>query len=375
MYDAIIIGAGTAGMTAAIYLRRAGKKVLIFERENTGGQIVYTPKIENYPAIASIGGADYAERLFAQTESQGAEFEFDEVLSIQKDETPSISTSDSSQKKEEIHEKPTFFTNSPPDSPLKKDETTDKPTFFVHSASKTYAAKSIIIASGVKHRRLGLARENEFSGEGLSYCAVCDGAFFKGKDVAVVGGGSTALTDALFLSNTSKKVYLIHRRGEFRGERRLVKSLHEKENVEFILDSEIKELLGANIPNKEPLNANTLTAIGISYKKNDADSEIKEFTDANTLSAIKIFNKKTLKESILEIKGLFVAVGFIPSNAIFQNLVALDGDGYIIAEEDCKTSETGIFAAGDCRTKEVRQLATAAADGAVAALAACKYLA
>jgi thioredoxin reductase (NADPH) len=354
MYDTIIIGAGTAGMTAAIYLRRAGKKVLIFERENTGGQIVYTPKIENYPAIASIGGAEYADRLFEQTQSQGAEFIFDEVLSIKKEETP------------------------------------EKPTFFVNSTSKSYAAKSIIIASGVKHRQLGLENENEFLGEGLSYCAVCDGAFFKGMDVAVVGGGSTALTDALFLSNTSKKVYLIHRRGEFRGEQQLVESLREKENVEFILDSEIKELIGTNTMNNGLINTNTLNSnisadilSAVKTSDNDANSEIKEPVGANilpaiktdTLSAVRVFNKKTAKESVLEIKGLFVAVGFIPSNAIFKNLVALDAEGYIVAGEDCKTSEAGIFTAGDCRTKEVRQLATAAADGAVAALAACKYLA
>ncbi|MDR2090348.1 MAG: FAD-dependent oxidoreductase [Clostridiales bacterium] len=304
MYDTIIIGAGTAGMTAAIYLRRAGKKVLIFERENTGGQIVYSPKIENYPAIASIGGADYAMRLFGQAENQGAQFEFDEILSI------------------------------------KKEEAKGEKTFFALSGSKTYEAKSIIIASGVKHRRLGLEHENKFSGAGLSYCAVCDGAFFKGKTVAVVGGGSTALTDALFLSNTSKKVYLIHRRDGFRGERRLVESLKEKENVEFVMNSEIKELIGGE-----------------------------------TLSAVKVFDKKTAQESVITLQGLFVAIGFLPANAAFKDIVALDGDGYIEAREDCKTSEAGIFTAGDCRTKEVRQLATAAADGAVAALAACKYLA
>ncbi|MDR2046954.1 MAG: FAD-dependent oxidoreductase [Clostridiales bacterium] len=336
MYDAIIIGAGTAGMTAALYLRRAGKRVLIFERETIGGQIVYSPKIENYPAIRSISGADYAGELFSQVEAHGADFEFSDVTAIKTDIRDAESArsdlivigavTDGGEKKE--------FKKT------EKQDKIEKKTFSVFADAKEFKAKSLIIASGVKHRRLGLERETELSGCGVSYCAVCDGAFFKGKNVAVAGGGSAALTDALFLSDTSKLVFLIHRREQFRGEKKLTEILSEKKNVTFVLNSEISELIGEN-----------------------------------TLSALKILNKSTGGISVLPVDGLFIAVGYVPSNAVFGGIADLDADGYIIAGENCRTSESGVFAAGDCRTKEVRQLSTAAADGAVAAVEVCKFLA
>ncbi|MDR3264057.1 MAG: FAD-dependent oxidoreductase [Clostridiales bacterium] len=294
MYDIIIIGAGTAGMTAALYAGRAGKSVLVIEKESVGGQIIYSPRVENYPGIRSISGADYAVGLYEQACALGAEFLFDEVVSL-------------------------------------KDNGEDK---TVTAGQKEYKSKSVIIASGVRHRHLGI----EFLGEGVSYCAVCDGAFYKGKAVAVAGGGNTALSDALFLSNICKKVYLIHRRDTFRGEKKSVEILSKKENVEFVLESNITALNGAD-----------------------------------TLSGVTVKNNKTGIETALAVNCLFVAVGQEPSNAVFASVTALDESGFIIASENCKTSASGIFAAGDCRTKDVRQLTTAAADGAISAIAACNY--
>jgi thioredoxin reductase (NADPH) len=286
-------------MTAALYARRAGKSVLVLEKEGIGGQIVFSPRIENFPSVPNISGSAYANALFEQVSSLGAEFDFRAVKSIQK-----------------------------------KDG-----AFLAVTAKKEYETKSVILATGVKHRRLGIDREEELAGEGLSYCAVCDGAFFRDKTTAVVGGGNTALTDALYLSEISKKVFLIHRRDTFRAEQRLVEALKNRPNVEFILDSVVTALYGAP----------SLTAIGLKNQKNEA-------------------------EQTLPLDGLFVAVGQEPFNQPFAALVDLDENGFIRAGENCRTSALGIFAAGDCRTKEIRQLTTAAADGAVAALAACKFL-
>ena len=210
----------------------------------------------------------------------------------------------------------------------------------IETSGKEYQCRSIILATGVTHRHLGVPNEERLTGAGVSYCATCDGAFFRGRDVAVVGGGSTALQDAEFLSNYCRKVYLIHRREEFRGEEQIVSRLREKENVEFILSATVREIIGDTVVERLILNS-----------------------------------KKTGKEFKLEVSGVFIAVGQIPQNEIFADTVKLDGNGFILAAEDCVTSHPGIFAAGDCRTKEVRQLTTAAADGAVAALAACKYIA
>lgn len=298
MYDIGIVGGGTAGMTAAIYGQRAGKRTIIIEGAGFGGQIVSSSNVENYPGIASVSGSEFSMNLLDQAMKLGAETEMEQVTGI-RDE-----------------------------GPIKVIETT----------GKEYPCRSVILATGVTHRHLGVPGEERLTGAGVSYCATCDGAFFRGKEVAVVGGGSTALQDAEFLSNYCSKVYLIHRRDEFRGENSIVKRLEQKENVEFILSATVKEIVGEN-----------------------------------AVEALILNHKKTGEESRLPVSGVFIAVGQIPQNDRFADVVKLDGSGFILAAEDCMTSHPGIFAAGDCRTKEVRQLTTAAADGAVAALAACKY--
>ena len=209
----------------------------------------------------------------------------------------------------------------------------------IETEGKEYPCRTVIIATGVTHRHLGLEKEDKLVGAGVSYCATCDGAFFKGRDVAVIGGGNTALQDAEFLSNYCNKVYLVHRRDEFRGEAGLVEPLKRKENVEFVLSATVKELVGENVVEGLVLN-----------------------------------NKKTGEDFQISVSGVFVAIGQVPENQAFAGLVRLDESGFVEASEDCVTSCEGIFAAGDCRTKEVRQLTTAAADGAVAALAACRYI-
>lgn len=299
MLDIIVIGAGTAGMTAALYGLRAGKSVLLLEAETFGGQITFSPRVDNFPGLPKISGNAFASALLDQVLELGAETELTRGLSVQRQENG----------------------------------------FFVMTEDGVeYMGKSIVLATGVRHRRLGVAHEDEWIGEGVSYCAVCDGAFFKGKRVAVVGGGNTALEDALFLSAHCSEVSLIHRRDTFRGEARLVEELRRKSNVEFLLNHKVTALQGETL-----------------------------------LQGVELENTQNGSRSVLPVEGLFVAVGQIPDNQRFAGLVALDGDGYIVAGEDCKTSMEGVFAAGDCRTKDVRQLATAAADGAVAGLAAARY--
>ncbi len=296
MHDIIIIGAGCAGLTAAVYALRAGKSVLIIEKENIGGQISHSPLVENFPGFISISGSDFSNRLFEQAMSFGADFEIDTVIKIEKTENG----------------------------------------FIVLCESGEFESHRVIIATGLKHRRIEIARENELIGHGISYCAICDGAFYKGREVAVVGGGNAALQNAIFLSAYCKKVYLIHRRTEFRAEKELVNDAMTHENIEFILNSVVSELIGES----------ELTALGI-------------------------FDVNNEQKTRLEVDALFVSIGHIPENAIFSDLVKLDSEGFIDANEDCRTSCEGIFAAGDCRRKKIRQLTTAAADGAVAALAAC----
>ena len=299
MYDVIVIGAGTAGMTAGIYARRAGKKVLIIEEKNYGGQIINTPEVENYPGISKVSGFTFANNLYNQTRELGAEFKFEEVIKIQ-----------------------------------------NNSGYKVVVTNKTkYQGKTVIIATGAKNRPLGVNNEDKLTGAGVSYCATCDGAFFRGKDVAVVGGGNTALEDALFLSDYCNLVYVVHRRNEFRGEKGLTDILKEKGNVKFVFDSVVKSIKGEqSVEGLEILNV----------KK-------------NTLSEIKV-------------QGAFIAIGQMPDNEKFSDMVELDGKGYIKADETCTTNTEGVFVAGDCRTKQVRQLTTAASDGAVAALAACSYI-
>ncbi len=298
MTDVIIIGAGTAGITAAIYVRRAGKSVSVFEALSYGGQIINTPDIENYPAAFHISGFDYATKLYEQAKSLGAEFVFSKVTGI----------IDKEDHKEVVTSKGVF------------------------------SARALIIASGSRNRKLGVAEEDRFVGRGVSYCATCDGAFYKGKTVAVVGGGNTAVEDALYLSDLAQKVYLIHRRDQFRADEASVSLLRTKENVEFVLDSIVSGLTGDK------------RLEGVTAVRKDG----------------------TVRE--LSVDGLFVAVGRVPESGLVSEIVKLDESGYISAGEDCATSVRGIFAAGDVRTKTVRQLVTAASDGAVAATGALKYI-
>ncbi len=298
MVDIIIVGAGTAGLSAAIYGVRAGKNVLVLEANTYGGQIINTPEIENYPGIKKTSGFEFATALYEQATGLGAKVEFEEVRSIE-------------------------------DRGNVKQVTTGK---------GTYEGRAVILAAGAKNRHLGLPHEEEWIGKGISYCATCDGAFFKGKDTAVMGGGNTALEDALFLSNYCSKVTLIHRRDQFRGDSKSVALLEEKENVEFVLNATIQSLIGTD-----------------------------------HVEGVEVADKITGEHRTIPVDGLFIAIGQTPQNQLFSDLVALDESGYIIAGEDCKTSVAGIFAAGDGRTKTVRQLTTAASDGAVAALAACAY--
>jgi len=298
MYDVLIIGGGTAGLTAAVYALRAGKTAMVLEHETFGGQITYSPNVENFPGFKSISGSEFADFLTEQALGLGAETDFCKALKIEDNGN------------------------------FKK----------IIADGNVYEAKSIIIATGSKHRHLGIKGEEELSGSGVSYCAVCDGAFFKGKTTCVIGGGNAALQSAMHLSSFCTKVYLIHRRDTFRGEERLAENLKKKENIEFILDTVAEEIKG--------------------------ETEVK---------SIVIKNVKTGEMTEIETDGVFIAVGQMPENDAFGDMVALDEAGYIIAGEDCKTSKEGIFAAGDCRTKAIRQLTTAASDGTVAALAACDY--
>ena len=295
MYDIIIIGAGVAGLTAAIYGRRSSKSVLVLEAGSYGGQIINTLDIENYPAAPHISGYDLSTTILNQAKELGAEIIFEKVIDI----------------------------------------TLDKE---VITPNKTYKGKTIIIATGSVSKSLGLDNEKDLIGKGVSYCATCDGNFYKNKIVAVVGGGNTALEDALYLTDIAKKVYLIHRRDEFRGSDTTLKLLKNKDNIEFIYNSTVTKLIA-----KDKLNSIEIT---------NNDSEKKE----------------------IEVDGLFIAIGQMPENNNFAKIIDLDDSGYVKAKEDCKTNVEGIFVAGDVRTKEVRQLVTATSDGAVAAIGAIKYI-
>jgi len=328
MYDIIIIGAGTAGLTAAVYGLRAGKSVLVLEQSVYGGQIINTPTVENYPGIEQVSGYEFASRLYKQAEKLGMEYRAEKVTGLKL-----------SQKAVELQaEEKTAECPSGGKISVYR-ESGNAAEKIVETTENSYTAKAVILATGAKNRLLGLERESEFAGKGVSYCATCDGMFFRGKRVAVVGGGSTALEDAAFLSNYCEKVYLIHRRDQFRGEERLAAELRKKENVEFLLNKTVTALMGDTV-----------------------------------LQSVRICDKVSGEESTLEVNGLFVAIGRIPENEAFAGLVALDENGYILSQEDCRTNVEGIYAAGDCRRKTVRQLTTAAADGAVAALSAASQM-
>lgn len=298
MVDICIIGAGIAGLTAALYAHRAGLTTVVLEKNIYGGQMTESAEIDNYPCVPHTDGVTLANAVYEQATAQGAEVLFEEVLSI-----------DCSEK-------------------IKK----------ITTNAAVHEAKTVIFANGVKRRLLGCDGEERLSGRGVSYCATCDGAFYRKKTTIVVGGGNTALEDALFLSNMCEKVYLIHRRNEFRGEKILADAVRQRDNIELVLEAQVERITGEN------------TVDGVDV----------------------VFNDGTKKH--LETNGVFVAVGLIPDTTLAKDIVATDEAGYIAADETGKTSCEGVFAAGDCRTKALRQIVTAAADGANAATSAFEYI-
>ena len=299
MYDMIIIGGGPAGLTAAVYARRANKSVLVIEKASFGGQITYSPKVENIPGFTELSGNEFAEKLVDQALTQGADFESCEVLSVKKGDTFTVSTDDGNE----------------------------------------FEAKALVIATGAKHRLLGLEKEEDFIGEGISFCAVCDGAFYKDKVVGIVGGGNSALQEALLLSDLASKVYVVQNLDVLTGEKKLADQLYSKSNVEIITETVVEKILG--------------------------DKE---------LAGITVKNTATDETKDISLDGLFIAIGLVPQNEPFAELISLDARGYADSDENCLTKTDGVFVAGDCRKKNIRQVATAAADGAVAALAACDYI-
>lgn len=308
MYDVIVVGAGPAGLTAAIYARRAEKSVLVIEKDTFGGQITHSPRVENYPGFLAVSGNELADKLIEQAMEQGADIELDTVLGIKGEEGK----------------------------------------YVVMAGGGEYQAKSVIIATGSRHRSLGIPNEERYIGNGISYCAVCDGAFYRDKTVAVIGGGNSALQDAVMLSESSSKVYVIQNLPTLTGEKKLRDILAGKDNVEIVYSTVVKRALA----------------------------------DGQTLRGIVLADAGTGAERELMLDGIFVAIGQIPENEPFESVIRLNDYGYAIAGEACvpekaeesETSVGGIFVAGDCRTKTVRQITTATADGATAALAACRFI-
>lgn len=300
LYDIIIVGGGMAGMTAALYAKRNNKSVLIIEKESFGGQIANSPRVENFPTIQSISGLDLSDKMFSQINEYGVDFELDKVTEVKK----------------------------------------EKGIFVVKTEYGEFTSKTLIIASGVKHKTLRLPMEEELVGKGISYCAVCDGPFYKGQEVVLVGDGNTALQYALLLSEYCSKVKVCTLFDKFFGDENHVLALRKKANVEIIHD---------------------VATVGFE-------------TSNGVLSGVVFENMKTKERQTMPANGLFVAIGQIPDNGAFAELVDLDKFGYIIADENCITKTEGLFVAGDCRTKKVRQLTTAASDGAIAALNACNYI-
>ena len=297
-YDLIIVGAGPAGLTAAVYARRAGKSVLVLEKDTFGGQITFSPKLENYPGFAEISGNELAQRMLEQALALGAEIDLDTVLHVGGGEIKTVT-----------------------------------------GENAVYHARSVIIAAGAKHRRLGLPDEERFIGNGISFCAVCDGAFYKGRHVALIGGGNTALQEAVLLSEICAKLTIVQNLAFLTGEQRLIDALAAKKNVEYRYSTVVTGYEG--------------------------DAE---------LTALRLLQVETQQTSVLPVDGVFLAIGTEPENTPFADVAALDAVGYIQADESCLTDTDGVFVAGDCRTKRYRQVATAISDGAAAALNACRYL-
>ena len=299
MHDIVIVGAGPAGLTAAIYGRRAGKRVLILEKESFGGQITHSPKVENYPGFRALSGMELADKLVEQAMDLGAEIEMDSVVDIRVDGDSRI----------------------------------------VVGEMGEYPARAVILAAGSHHRTLGLSGEEKLVGHGVSYCAICDGAFHAGEDIAVIGGGNSALQEAIMLSEICRSVTLIHRRDAFSAEGSLVEEVKTRENIRIVYSTVLTALHGDE-----------------------------------RLSGIALKNTESGEDSILPVTAAFVAIGQVPENDPFVGVAELDERGYLASGEDCLTKTPGIYAAGDCRRKVIRQVTTATADGAVAALAACRYI-
>ncbi|MBQ9029620.1 thioredoxin-disulfide reductase [Candidatus Saccharibacteria bacterium] len=300
MYDVVIIGAGAAGLTAAIYARRAEKSVLVLEATTFGGQIINTLEIENYPGMYKVSGPDFSKALYEQAKDLGAEIEFEKVVSVVR------------QGKE----------------------------FKIETEDDNYTARAVILATGSQYKKLGLDHEDELTGKGVSYCATCDGSFYRGEDVMVNGGGNTALYETEYLAGICSKVYLVHRRDEFRGDLSLVERVSKLENVEIVLNATVAEI-----------NAG----------------------EDGKVSSVKLAIKDGTTREV-PVKALFVAIGHKPATEAFADLVEQDESGYVIAGEDCHTSTEGVFVAGDVRRKDLRQLVTATSDGAMAASEAVSYI-
>lgn len=298
MFDIIIVGGGPAGLVAAIYARRAGKSVLVLEKETFGGQITFSPKVENIPGFASVSGSGFAEKLTEQAMEQGAELNCCTVLGL-----------------------------------------TDGAVKTVHTDEGDYEGRAVILATGARHRLLGLPNEEDYIGDGISFCAVCDGAFYKGQTVLVVGGGNSAMQEALLLSETSEKVIILQNLADFTGEKALADQLRQKENVELHFETVVEEIL-----------------------------------DKNGFAGVRVRHTGTGKTEEIMADGMFVAIGLLPQNEPFREVLTLDAVGYAVAGEDCAGPVPGIFVAGDCRQKHIRQVTTAVADGAVSAVAACAYV-
>lgn len=313
IYDLVIIGSGPAGLGAAIYAQRADLKTLVIEKEMvSGGQVLTTYEVDNYAGLPGINGFDLGMKFREHADKLGTEFAEDTVIRVEDARLGG--------------------------DVLKAAEISAKPKQIV-CEKNTYLAKTVIIASGAHHRKLGTPGEAEFTGMGVSYCATCDGAFFKKKTTAVVGGGDVALEDAIFLARICEKVYLIHRRDELRGAKSLQKKLMAMENVEILWDTVVESIEGGN-----------------------------------KVESVKLLNKKSGEKSTVPVDGVFVAVGISPNSEAYEGLVETDKGGYIVAGEDGKTSVPGIFAAGDVRTKALRQIVTAVADGANCVTGVERYL-
>ena len=301
MYDIIIAGGGPAGLTAAIYGLRAGKTVLVIEKGGFGGQIAFSPKVENIPGFQQIGGAEFADKLTEQAMALGAEVELEKVTSVAKNgDIFAVETEEGS----------------------------------------TFEGRTVILALGVKHRMLGLPGEEELVGSGISFCAVCDGAFYAGQNVAMIGGGNSALQEALLLSEVCNKVTIVQNLADFTGEKKLADALLEKENVEVLFSTVVA-----------------------GYE-----------AEGGVLTGLRLRSEVTGEESHIAVDGAFLAVGLQPENEPFAQLAKLNDWGYFDSGEDCCTATPGLFVAGDCRSKRIRQVVTAAGDGAIAAMAACRYL-